>query len=262
MKGFIAMLVLLTAVAGMPVEAEIRTRTVEYQHDGKTLQGFLAWDDAIEDPRPGVMVVHEWWGLNDYIRQRTRMLAELGFVAFAADMYGGGQVTEHGSQAGEWMKQITANIAQWQARAIKGLEVLRSQEMVQTDRIAAVGYCFGGATVMQMAYTGVDVDGVVSFHGSLPVPGPEQAENIRAAVLAFHGSKDDFVPRERVTEFQQALEGAGVDWHMVIHGGARHGFTNPGADKYGVDNIKYDAAADRRSWEHMQSFLDDLFGQE
>lgn len=236
---------------------EIQTREIAYSHEGRELTGYLAWDDTVEGKRPGVLVVHEWWGLNDYIKQRTRDVAKLGYIAFAPDMYGDGRVTDHGEEASTWMKQITENVEKWQDRALRGLEILRSQPRVDSTTIAAIGYCFGGATVMQLAYAGADLDAVVSFHGSLPVPDEEQAQAIRAPVLAAHGAADEFVPPERVREFQEALEKAGVDWHMVIHGGARHGFTNPNASKYGVENIQYDEQAARRSWEHMKIFFDD-----
>lgn len=254
-----------TAVTVLPLlfmssmaRAEIQTREIQYSHEGQELTGFLAWDDAVEGKRPGVLVVHEWWGLNDYIKQRTQDVAGLGYVAFAPDMYGDGRVTDHGEEAGAWMGQITENVEHWQDRALRGLEVLRSQPRVDSTTIAAVGYCFGGATVMQLAYAGADLDAVVSFHGSLPVPDEEQAQAIRAPILAAHGTADQFVPPEQVQAFQQALEEAGVDWHMVLHGGARHGFTNPGASKYGVENIQYNEKAARRSWEHMKIFFDDV----
>jgi dienelactone hydrolase len=201
------------------------------------------------------MVVHEWWGLNDYARMRARMLAELGYVAFAADMYGDDRVTEHAPDAQGWMKQITANVDAWQRRALKGLEVLRESERVDPVRLAAIGYCFGGATVMQMAYAGADLDGVVSFHGSLPPATEEQQALIRTHVLIAHGDADSFVPEERIDAFTAALDAAGVDWEMDIYGGARHGFTNPEAAKYGIENVQYDAVADRRSWERMRDFL-------
>ena len=254
----VASLLALSAVSG--VEAEVKTRTVTY-HDGAIpLRGYLAWDDAATAKRPGVLVVHEWWGLNDYAKRRARMLAALGYVAFAVDMYGDAKVTEHGSEASAWAKQITANIAGWRHRALAGLHALREQAEVDPKRIAAIGYCFGGATVMEMAYAGADLKGVVSFHGSLPIPSEEEAREVKARVLAAHGAADAFVPAARLARFQQALEQAGVDWHMVIYGEARHGFTNPGANAYGIENIRCNHEADERSWRHMQQFLDEIFG--
>ncbi len=257
---YLLSLFLLLGLAA-PAAAEVRTKTIEYNHDGTKLTGYLAWDDAIQGHRPGVLVVHEWWGLNDYARQRARMLAELGYAAFAVDMYGDGKVTEHGNEAGEWMKQITANVEQWQQRALLGLEVLRQQEMVDPEQVAAIGYCFGGATVMQMAYAGAGLKGVASFHGSLPTPTTEQMPNIRAAIAAFHGADDGFVPAERVQQFEEALTMAGADWQLTTFGGTKHSFTNPNAGDFGIDNLEYNARADQRSWAYLQLFFDEIFNR-
>lgn len=249
--------VLLGFVA--PALADVRTETVRYQDGDAMLQGYLVWDDAIEGKRPGVIVVHEWWGLNDYARKRAEMLARLGYVAFAVDMYGKDKVTEHADEARGWMKQISGNSEHWQRRAKLGLDQLRRHALVDETRMAAIGYCFGGATVMQLAYSGADLDGVVSFHGSLPVASEEQAKNIKAHVLVAHGEADGFIPAERIGRFKAALDGANVDWQMLTYGGARHGFTNPGAARYGLDGVRYDEKADRRSWMAMQQFFDEIF---
>ena len=238
--------------------AEVRFETISYEHDGGQFQGYMAWDDSVSGKRPGVLVVHEWWGLNDYVRERARQLAEMGYVAFAVDMYGADKVTAHASQAKEWMTQIVSNIDAWQARAVKGLELLRGNEHVDAERIAAIGYCFGGATVMQLAYAGADVDGVVSFHGSLPPASDDVLANIKTRILVAHGSQDGFVPAERVAKFQSQLDKSGADWQMTVYSGARHGFTNPGAAEYGLDGLRYDANADRRSWAAMQRFFDEV----
>ena len=251
--GVFGLLMAWQAAAGIQSEA------VTYEDGDTELTGWLYWDDAVEERRPGVMVVHEWWGLNDYARRRARMLAEMGYVSFAADMYGDDRVTEHAADAQSWMKQITANVDAWQRRALRGLEVLRSSERVDENRVAAIGYCFGGATVMQMAYAGADLDGVVSFHGSLPPATEAQQEQIRTPVLVAHGDADSFVPEERIDAFTAALRAAGAHWEMDIYGGARHGFTNPQAVKYGMDNLEYDPVADRRSWERMRDFLAEVF---
>ncbi|MFQ5937097.1 MAG: dienelactone hydrolase family protein [Acidiferrobacterales bacterium] len=239
--------------------AEIQTQAVRYNDGDVKLHGYFAWDDAIEGKRPGILVVHEGWGLNQYVRKRAEMLAKLGYLAFAIDMYGQGKITEHANQASEWMKQITNNVGLWQQRALLGLDIMRTHELVDKTRTAAIGYCFGGATVMQLAYAGAALDGVVSFHGSLPVATPEQAENVRARVLIAHGSADAFIPPERIVKFQSALDAAGADWEMITYGGARHGFTNPDADVYEIDNVRYNKAADARSWRDMQRFFKELF---
>lgn len=252
-----ALLLALPLAAGAAVQIE----PVEYQDGDAKLTGYLMYDDAITGKRPGVIVAHEWWGLNDYVKSRAEKLAELGYVAFALDMYGDQRVTEHAQEAGGWMKQITENVDQWQARALAGLDVLKQHERVDPERLAAVGYCFGGATVMQMAYAGADLDGVVSFHGSLPPATEEQQKQIRSSVLVAHGSADSFVPPERVQAFQQALDAAGADWRMITYGGVRHGFTNPSAGDYGIENLAYDAQADEDSWAEMKSFLSSVLSR-
>lgn len=239
--------------------AEVQTQIINYQDGDTPLQGYLSWDDSIKGKRPGVLVVHEWWGLNDYARQRTEMLAELGYVAFAVDMYGKDQVTQHPEQANAWMSKITENVDHWQQRAQLGLEQLKAHKLVDSDKTAAIGYCFGGATVMQLAYSGADVDGVVSFHGSLPAATEAQYDNINAKILAAHGNADPFVPAEQVTAFKQSLEAAGADWQLLSFGGVKHSFTNPGSNVYGLDALVYDEDADRRSWLAMQNFFSEIF---
>ncbi|MCB1877036.1 MAG: dienelactone hydrolase family protein [Chromatiales bacterium] len=242
--------------------AELQSKVVDYKDGDTPLRGHLFWDDSIEGKRPGVIVVHEWWGLDDYALHRAKMLAEMGFVAFAADMYGDSKVTNHAKEASGWMQQITANVDQWQQRALLGLDVLMADPHTDAERMAAIGYCFGGATVMQMAYAGADLDAVVSFHGSLPVASEAQAKAIKGKVLVAHGNQDSFIPAERVDAFRAALDGAGVDWEMDIYGGVRHGFTNPGAGSYGIDNLKYDAEADVRSWKRMTDLFAEIFSVE
>jgi len=239
----------------------IQTQVVEYK-DGETLlRGYLVYDDAQQGKRPGIIVAHEWWGLNDYAKHRAKMLAELGYVAFALDMYGDEKVTGHAKEAKGWMTQITENVDAWQRRSLVGLDILKGQEQVDAEKIAAIGYCFGGATVMQMAYAGAELDGVISFHGSLPPATTEQQQRINAPILVAHGEADGFIPTERIEAFKAALDAAGADWQMVSYGGARHAFTNPGASEYGIDNLKYDPKADTRSWALMQSFLDEIFAK-
>ena len=251
--------VMLYVLSGA-VLSEVQLKSVEYKDGGVALKGYFAFDDALTGRRPGVIVVHEWWGLNDYAKKRAKMLAELGYVAFAADMYGDGKVTTHAKQASQWKNQITNNIEGWQKRALLGLDILRKHEFVDPTRMAAIGYCFGGATVMQLAYSGADLSGVVSFHGSLPIPTEEQAVNTKASVLIAHGSDDKFVPADHIAKFMDSVSKAGIDWQMTYYSGARHGFTNPDADSFGVEGLQYNERADRRSWEHMQVFFEEIFG--
>ena len=246
-------------LASPSVQGEIQSEALHYEDAGVPLTGYLYRDDAVEGERPGILVIHEWWGLNDYARQRARMLAELGYVAFAADMYGNDRVTDQPDQARAWMQEITADPQAWRQRAATGLAQLAAAAQVDPERIAAIGYCFGGGTVLQMAYGGADIDGVVSFHGSLPAAPEESHGRIEPEILALHGQADSFVAPEVVTNFQEKLEAAGANWEMDIYGGVRHGFTNPNAGEHGIDNLQYDAEADARSWQRMQAFFDELF---
>jgi dienelactone hydrolase len=261
MRHKLRTLALLLLALPVAAQAALKTESVEYKDGDTALKGFLVYDDALQGKRPGVIVVHEWWGLNDYARQRAEMLAELGYVAFAIDMYGDGKATEHGDDAKAWMTQITQNLGAWQKRALLGLEILKKHELVDPDYTAAVGYCFGGSTVMQMAYAGAELDGVVSFHGTLPPATAEQQKQIKAKVLVAHGEDDTFIPPKRELAFKRALDAAGADWQMVTYGGVRHGFTNPRADDSGIDGVKYDEKADDRSWALMQSFFDEIFAE-
>ncbi len=239
--------------------AVMKQEPVSYKDGDVELNGYVFWDDAFGGQRPGVLVVHEWWGLNDYAKLRAEMLAETGYVAFAADMYGGGRMTRHADEAKAWMQEVTANIETWQRRAVLALEQLKSHPKVDPEKLAAIGYSFGGATVMHLAYLGTDLDGVVSVYGSLPPATPEQAASVKARVLVVHGDADSYVPVERIEAFKQALSGAKVDWEMDIYGGAKHGFANPYADGYGMEGLAYNEGADRRSWLRMLAFFEELF---
>ena len=238
--------------------ATVQSKAVSYDDDGTQLTGYLYWDDAIEGARPGVLVVHEWWGLNEYAKRRAHMLAELGFVAFAADMYGTGKVTESPDQARDWMQEVTADVGGWRARARLGLEQLANSGLVAGEQMVAIGYCFGGATVLQMAYDNAPVKGVVSFHGGLPAAPEESKGKIGPKILVLHGQNDSFVSPEVADNFRNKLEEAGANWEMDIYGGARHSFTDPGAGRHGMENLKYDAQADARSWDRMQSFFKEI----
>lgn len=259
MKIKLIFALLLVGLFGQSVNARIVSEAIEYMDGDTVLTGYLYFDDGIQGKRPGVLVIHEWWGLNDYAKRRAEMLAGMGYVAFAADMYGDRKVTTHAEDAKGWMTQITSNIDAWQKRARRGLDVLRKHELTRADDVAAVGYCFGGATVMQLAYSGSDIDGVVSFHGSLPVASEAQAKAIRTRVMVAHGYADSFIPEERIAGFKKALDNAGVDWQFNTYSGAKHGFTNPDAGLYGVGALAYDASADKRSWQQMQNFLEEIF---
>ena len=241
------------------VEAKVQSKVVPYTHGETSFEGFLAWDNSVKGKRPGVLVVHEWWGLNDYARSRAEQLAELGYMAFAVDMYGKGKVTTHPEQASEWAKLTTSYVDKWLGKAQAGLNVLMKESNVDPTRLAAIGYCFGGATVMQLVYGGAPVKGVVSFHGSLPLPNESQPLNTSAKILIAHGADDPFLQPDHIQQFQNALDTAGLDWQMIQYGGAQHSFTNPSANQYGVEGVQYHPQADQRSWRHMKQFFDELF---
>ncbi|MGB5202305.1 MAG: dienelactone hydrolase family protein [Sedimenticolaceae bacterium] len=260
MKAWQIGMVLL--LASSSANAVMQQEAVSYKDGDVELKGYLFWDDAFTGKRPGVLVAHEWWGLNDYAKLRAEMLAETGYVAFAADMYGDGKITRHADEAKGWMEQISSNAEAWQRRANLALAQLKAHPKVDAERLAAIGYCFGGATVMQMAYAGADLAGVLSFHGALPPATPEQAARVKARVLVAHGDADGLIPAERIQAFKQALSQASVDWEMDIYGGAKHSFTNPYADGYGMEALAYQEAADQRSWLRALAFLEDIFEQE
>jgi dienelactone hydrolase len=253
--------VLLIAALVAPAQAAVKTKSISYEYGGVTFKGHLAWDDSGKGKRPGVLVVHEWWGLNDYARKRAEQLAGLGYVAFACDMYGEGKFTEHPKEAGQMATEVRKNVKTWQGRAQAALAVLKKQEQVDPKKLAAIGYCFGGSTALQLAYTGADLAAVATFHAALPVPDEQQAKAIKAKVLVCHGAADKFIPEAIAAKFRAALEQAQVDYAMVYFGRAQHSFTVPGIDKKGVPGLAYNAEADRRSWQDMLQLFKEAFGE-
>ncbi|MCI0919053.1 dienelactone hydrolase family protein [Pseudomonas stutzeri] len=251
-------LMAMSAVA----HAEVQTREIPYTAaDGTEMIGYYAYDDAIEGKRPGVVVVHEWWGLNDYAKSRARDLAELGYSALAIDMYGEGKHTEHPKDAMSFMKAALSDAEAAKGRFNAGLDMLKQQAQTDTDKLAAVGYCFGGKVVLDMARQGAPLDGVVSFHGALATQTRATPGSVKARVLVEHGAADSMVSADDVAALSAEMVKAGADYQLVSLPGAKHGFTNPGADKFqeqGVD-VAYNQTADERSWQDMQRFLDETF---
>ena len=242
-------------------QAKIVTKAVEYRHGDVTLEGYLAYNDELSGRRPGVLVVHEWWGLNDYVKKRAEMLAELGYVAFALDMYGKGVVTDDPAKAGQLAGALRGKPLLVE-RARAGLDVLVKQPNVDPERVAVIGYCFGGTTALQLALSGAPLKAAVSFHGALkPVPTPEQLEKTRATLLICHGAVDPMVPDEEVDAFTDALEQSKVDWMLIAYSGAVHSFTNPEASTRKIDGVAYDEKADKRSWAHMKALFEEVFGE-
>jgi len=257
MRQLLILLALLCLA--VTAEAAVKTKIVEYKQGETLLEGYLAWDDAKKGDRPGVLVVHEWTGINDHIRQRTEALAKMGYVAFAADIYGKGIRPTAQSEAAKTAGIYKNDRTLMRARARAGLEELKKQPLVDYRKLAAIGFCFGGTTVLELARDGADLRGVVSFHGGLSTPTPQDAKNITGRVLALHGADDPFVKADEVAAFQDEMRKAKVDWEFVSFGNAVHSFTNIAA---GTDNSKgaaYNEKADRRSGEAMKAFFAEIF---
>lgn len=252
--------VLGVTLAAGTARAAVKTEIVKYNAGGTKFVGFLAYDDAAAGKRPGVLVAPEWWGLNDYAKHRATQLAELGYVALAIDPYGGGKVAADAQEAGRMATALKQNTKELRARAAAALETLKKNPHVDPSKLAAIGYCFGGTTVLELARGGAELAGVVSFHGDLATPTPAQPGQIKAQVLALHGGDDPFVPPEVVAAFQKEMQNAGAKWQLNIYGGAVHTFTNPDADKRAMKGSAYNATADRRSWREMREFFSEIFG--
>lgn len=253
---------LLTLFITAAAQAEIKTETVEYQVGDTRMTGYLAYDDAVTGPRPGVLVVHEWWGHNAYARKRAEMLAGLGYTAFALDMYGDGKVADHPDNAKAFMQAIVADMPEAERRFAAARAVLERQPGVDPGRIAALGYCFGGGMVLHMARTGMDLAGVVSYHGGLGTQAPAQPGKVKARVLVFNGAADVMVPPEQVQAFKQEMAAANANVEVVNYSGVKHSFTNPEADEFARRfnmPLAYDAQADAASWRRTQAFLKTIF---
>lgn len=248
----------LLAVAS-PVFAEIKTQTVEYKDGETVLEGFLAFDDAVEGPRPAVLVVHQWKGLGKFEKQRALDLARLGYVAFAVDIYGKGVRPKTPQEAGAQAGKYKGDPMLYRRRMVAGLMRLRAEKTVDASRIGAIGYCFGGTGVLELARSGANVAGVVSFHGGLATKRPEDAKNIKGKVLVCHGADDPLVGKDEVDAFFTEMKGAKVDFQFIAYGGAVHAFTDPGADAYDSPVVKYHEKAAKRSWIAMRNFFAEAF---
>lgn len=254
--GFVSVLLLILAVSA---PAAVVTETVLYEHDGVTLEGYLAYDDAVTGPRPGVLVVHQWMGLTGNERMRAEMLAELGYVALAADIYGQGVRPQNTDEARAQVGKFYGDLAFYRGRLQAGLAELKRHARVDDDRVAAIGYCFGGKGVLELARSGAELAGVVSFHGNLDTDQPAQAGEVQARVLVCHGAVDPYIAPEHVTGLIDELESAGVDYQFIMYADAVHAFTQKEAGDDPSGGAAYQAAADRRSWAHMQLFFAELF---
>jgi dienelactone hydrolase len=255
---------LLFLCCSLSVEGAIKGEEVQYSSEGITLKGYLAYNDAVQGKRPGVLVVHEWWGHNEYARRRARMLAELGYTALAVDMYGDGKQAAHPDDAGKFAGEVFKNLESGKARFLAALDLLRKHETVDPENIGAIGYCFGGGIVLAMARTGVDLKGVVSFHGSLATQSPAKPSEVKARILVCHGAADNFVSKEDIVAIKKEMRDAKVDFTFKAYPGAKHSFTNPDADEYAKKfnlGVAYNAKADKASWKDMQSFFKKTFAK-
>lgn len=248
--------------ATLPVQARVEGEEVTYSIGEARFKGYLARDTALKGQRPGVLVVHEWWGHNEYARTRARMLAELGYIALAVDMYGNGTQAQHPDEAGMFAAMVNKNKEVGAARFNAAVDLLKAQPQTDGSRLAAIGYCFGGGVVLHMARLGSDLKGVASFHGSLATDTPAAPGAVKGRIFVANGAADSFVPAEQIAAFSSEMARAGVDLRFVNYAGARHSFTNPAADDYAKRfnmPIAYHPEADRRSWEELKRFLAEVF---
>ena len=256
---FVLLLLLCWTV---PAFAGVVGESVTYDARDFSMTGYLAYDDSSTTKRPGILVVHEWWGHNEYARKRARMLAELGYTALAVDMYGDGRQADHPGDASKFAAEVRQNLSTAKHRFGAAMKVLQEHPSVDPQRIAAIGYCFGGGIVLQMARQGLDLDAFVSFHGSLATDTPAIPGTVKARILICDGADDKLVTPEQIQSFLREMKGAGVDYKLISYPGAKHSFTNPDADTYAEKfniPVGYNAEADRRSWQHMQDFLQNSF---
>jgi dienelactone hydrolase len=236
----------------------IKTQAHDYLHGETTCEGFWAYDESKPGKRPGILVVHEWNGLQDYMKKRCGMLAEMGYVAFAPDIFGKGVRAKSFPECEQISAPYYKDRALTRARARAGLEILQKHPMVDPSKIAATGYCFGGLVILELARTGANIAGVVSFHGQLNTPNPADGKNIKAKVLVLHGAIDPVVPPAEVAAFEKEMEDAKVDWQFISYGGAVHTFTNWNLPTTGMP-AAYNEKADKRSWIAMQDFFKEIF---
>jgi dienelactone hydrolase len=250
------------AISGT-ARAEVKTQEIEYTQDGTTLQGFLAYDDAVKGKRPAVLVVHEWWGHNAHARNAATKLAKAGYVGFALDMFGKGKVTTHPEDAKAFVAEAMKDPEVKKARFDAALETLKKQPQVDAERIAVIGYCFGGGVALDMARAGEDLKALATFHGSLKPSGkPAEKGTFKPrAILVQTGGADPMVTKDQVNALEQEMKAAGVTVQVITYPGAKHGFTNPAADKAGVEGLAYDAKADRQSWDALLKYLKQVLGR-
>ncbi len=260
MKRILVLLGLsLFAVAA---QAAIQEKEVTYEANGVKLKGYVAWDDAVKTPHPGVLVVHDWWGLNDYARKRARMLAERGYTAMALDMFGDGKQAQHPDDAQKFVGEVMKTEGAAKARFEAALELLKKEPGVDPDKVGAIGYCFGGGVVLNMARIGEPLKVVLSFHGPVATDHPAETGKVEARIASFTGQEDPMIPMADVAAFRTEMKTAGVKALIVTYPGAKHSFTNPDATRYGKEfnlPLAYNAKADKDSWKKGMAFMTAAF---
>lgn len=250
------------AESTVPATPDIQTEEVTYEVGGSPFTGYFAWDASVKGKRPGVLVVHQWWGHGEYVRERARMLAKMGYTALALDMYGAGKLAKHPSDATTFMNEALKDPEVSKARFMAAYDLLQKHATTEADKVAAIGYCFGGAVVLHMARFGTELAGVASFHGNLATQSPAQPGSVTAKVLVLHGEADPLVPPEQVQAFKKEMDAAGVDYEFVGYPGAMHSFTEKGSTEIGKKfdmPLAYNEAADKDSWARLDAFLKKIF---
>jgi dienelactone hydrolase len=257
MYNFVSILIIL--IMAQKGIAQIHTESIEYRDVDAVLEGYIAYDESFTDTRPGILVVHDWMGLGDYTKMRCEMLAKLGYFAFAADIYGKGIRPDSPEEAKKQSTKYKSDIILMRSRVNAALNEMRKQNLVNTLNIAAIGYCFGGTTVLELGRSGANIKGIVSFHGNLNTENKSDAKNIRARILICHGAADPFVPLGELQAFIQEMKDANINWKFISYKGAVHSFTNPGSGDDPSKGAAYNEEADKASWEDMKNFFTEIF---
>jgi dienelactone hydrolase len=255
------MMVLFILAMAVSTDAAIKTEVIEYKQADAVLEGVLVYDDELAAAVPGIVMVHDWMGISEFTVERAKRVAQLGYVVLAADIYGQGVRPQSTEEASQQATKYKTDVGLMRARVLSAVDVLKNNPKVDSQRLASMGFCFGGTVSLELARSGADVEGVISFHGGLATPSPMDAKDVKAKVLVLHGADDPYVPAQEVQAFQEEMNKGNVDWQMIYYSGAVHSFTRPDAGDDPSKGVAYNANADRRSWEAMKQFLDEIFNQ-
>jgi dienelactone hydrolase len=266
MYVLLLMFVFTVACKEEPKDLPIKVKGSEitYATDSTNLKGYIAFDENKKGKRPGIIIVHEWWGHNDYVRHRADSLAKLGYTAIAVDMYGDGKQADHPSDAGKFAQSVFSNMPEAKARFQAAVDVLKQHESVDGDKLAAIGYCFGGSVALTMANSGMDLDAVAAFHSGVALPIPPNSD-LKARVLVCNGADDPFISPESVTAFKSAMDSIGAKYEYIAYPGVVHSFTSEQANVNGEKfklPLEYNADADQKSWQELQKLFNEVFKDE